>query len=142
MFAKRKSFNPKRRVATKTNPADIRRWVADVRYGGNPEHKKNPGDFGLTPPASPRRNKTLCDEAGVFKRAKAMELLKEGIRRGLVSEQTNNGYPQNVWAVSAEGIPFEAQLENAGDGTYHGYPMPEDDAFRDTVISKWEGAHE
>ncbi len=51
-------------------------------------------------------------------------------------------YPQNVWSVSTNGIPLEAQLENAANGTYHGYPMPEDDAFRDIVISKWEATHE
>lgn len=28
-------------------------------YGGNPEHKRNPGDFGLSPPALPRQGKSL-----------------------------------------------------------------------------------
>jgi hypothetical protein len=100
--------------------------------------KKNPGDFGLTPPASPRRDKTLCDGVNIFQKAVALKLLKEGVRRSLVSEQTRNGYPQNIWAVTADGVPLEAQLENPGNGTYHGYPMPENDAFRDKVIEKWE----
>lgn len=142
MFAKRKSFNPKRRIASAPVQADLDRLAGEVRYGGNPEHKRNPGDFGLSPPASPRRTKTLCDGAGVFSRALALELLREGIRRGLVSDWNGTGYPQNVWSVSADGVPLEAQLENPANGTYHGYPMPEDDAFREIVISKWEAAHE
>jgi len=127
MFAKRKSFNPKRRIASAPAQADLDRWADEVGYGGNPEHKRNPGDFGLTPPSSPRPHKTHCDPAGIFRREQALKLLREGIRRGLVSEQPGDGYPQNVWAVSAEGIPFEAQLENTANGTYHGYPMPKED---------------
>jgi hypothetical protein len=120
----------------------LERWLATVRYGGNPEHKRNPGNFGLTPPASPRRDKTLCDEAGIFDRDQALMLLREGIRSGLVSEPQGADYPQNVWAVSPEGVPLEAQLENAANGTYHGYPMPEADPFRDTVIANWKESHE
>jgi hypothetical protein len=41
-----------------------------------------------------------------------------------------------------EGVPLEAQLENAANGTYHGYPMPEDDPFRDIVIARWRPPHE
>jgi hypothetical protein len=141
MFAKRTSFNPKRRIASAPLQADLERWAAEVHYGGNPEHKRNPGDFRLTPPSSPRRHKTLCDEAGILRRALALELLREGIRTGLVSQQGGN-YPQNVWSVSAEGIPLEAQLENPANGTYHGYPMPEEDPFREIVIARWKAAHE
>ena len=50
-----------------------------VKYGGNPEHKRNPGDFGLTPPSQPRADKTLCDEVAVFKRTTALRLLRKGI---------------------------------------------------------------
>ena len=137
MFNKRKSFNPKRKIASSTTQEERDRWQNDVRYEGNPEHKRNPGDFGLTPPAIPRPDKTLCDLAGVVKREEAIELLKAGISRGLVSEQSRKGYPQNVWAVTADGIAVEAQLENAGKGTYHGYPMAEADPFRTIVIAKW-----
>jgi hypothetical protein len=142
MLAKRHTFNPKRRIA-----ADLDETVRDglariVRYGGNPEHKRNPGKFNLTPPASPRRDKTLCDEAGIFDRDLALSLLQEGVRCGLVSQPPAKGYPQNVWAVSENGVPLEAQLENSANGTYHGYPMPEADPFRDIVIAKWEATHE
>jgi len=142
MLGKRRTYNPKRHIASGLVQPDLDRLAATVHYGGNPEHKRNPGNFGLTPPASPRPHKTLCDEAGIFNRRLALELLQSGIRHGLVSEPRENGYPQNVWAVSAEGVPLEAQLENAGNGTYHGYPMPEEDPFRDIVIANWRPANE
>ena len=137
MTAKRTTFNAKRSIAEAPSAEDLNRWGQTVRYGGNSEHKKNPGDFGLTPPVSPRADKTLCDGAKIFERKLALGLLKEGIRRGLVSSQIRQGYPQNIWAVTDEGIPLEAQLENPGNGTYHGYPMPENDAFRVKVTEKW-----
>ena len=142
MFAKRKSYNPKHSFAAVPQPSEVDRWVNSVNYGGNPEHKRNPGDYGLTPPSSPRPDKTLCDLAGIFKREQAIRLLQEGIRRGLVSQQNRSGYPQNVWAVTEDDIALEAQLENAGNGTYHGYPLPEDDPFREKVIEKWKAHHE
>lgn len=108
-----------------------------ARYGGNPEHKRRPGDFGLGPASQPRPGKTLCDHAGVFQRSHAERLLREGILRGLVSRQERQGWPQNVWAVTEGGIPLEAELENAEIGSYHGYPMPLEDAFRQEVLKRW-----
>lgn len=142
MFSKRRTFNPKRRLAA-TIPCDnLNRIAIAVQYGGNPEHKRNPADFGLTPPASPRPDKTLCDETGIVRRKDALKLLQEGIRRGLVSEQFRNGYPQNIWAVTSHGVPLEAQLENPANATYHGYPIPENDSFREIVLEKWPVNHE
>lgn len=108
-----------------------------VRYGGNPEHKRNPGDFGLTPPSAPRPDKTLCDAVGVFERKVAKQLLREGIERGLISEQHRGEFPQNVWAVTTQGHPVEARLENATLGTYHGYPMPPTDPFCENILNRW-----
>jgi hypothetical protein len=141
MFPKRKTFNPKRSIATDPGHEDLVRWRDFVSYGGNSEHKRNPGDFDLTPPSNPRPDKTLCDGAAISSRAEALRLLREGIRRGLVSVQMRNGFPQNIWAVTEAGIPLEGQLENPGNGTYHGYPMPEADPFRSKVIDRWN-AHE
>ncbi|MFP5231156.1 MAG: hypothetical protein ACLGQX_00870 [Acidobacteriota bacterium] len=112
--------------------------IERVRYGGNPEHKMNPGDFGLDPPSSPRPDKTLCDGTGIFERSKAVELLREGIRRGLISVQERDGLPQNVWAVTPDGIPLEAQLENQAEATYHGYPMPPGDPLSREVLRRWK----
>lgn len=142
MFTKRKSFNPKRRIADAPDKRELHRIAQLVRYGGNPEHKRYPGDFGLTPPASPRPDKTLCDGANIFRRELALALLKNGVLRGLVSQQTRSGFPQNIWAVTDDGIPLEAQLENPANGTYHGYPMPVDDPFQEKVLEKWKTADE
>jgi hypothetical protein len=109
-----------------------------VSYGGNPEHKRNPGDFDLSPPSQPRQLKTLCDEVGILTRADALALLREGIRRGLVSVQENQGWPLNVWAVSAAGLALEARLENPAVGTYHGYPILGHDPMIDEVLQRWE----
>jgi hypothetical protein len=113
----------------------LRDRLALVRYRGNPEHKRDPGDHGLPPPLGPRPGKTLCDQAQIFTHSEALRLLREGFQRGTFSVQERNGWPQNVWAVTGTGEPLEAQLE--GDGVYHGYPMPEADPFRETVIRRW-----
>jgi len=109
-----------------------------VSYAGNPEHKRNPGDFGLTPPSQPRADKTLCDTAQIFSRKLATKLLRRGVEHGMISEQRSGRFPQNIWSVSDDGIPLEAQLENQESGSYHGYPMPEDDPFRLEVLKLWK----
>jgi hypothetical protein len=80
-------FNPKRRlqlIARTTAESGAPDAVARrVRYGGSPEHERNPGDFRLTPPSSPRPEKTLCDDANVYSRSEAVALLQAGLRRGL-----------------------------------------------------------
>jgi hypothetical protein len=78
--------------------------------------------------------KTLCDNVGIFSRSAALDLLRDGFRRGLVSRQQRDGWPQNVWAITPAGEPLEAQLE--GNGVYHGYPMPENDPFRGVVLKR------
>ncbi len=118
----------------------LRQLAAVAQYGGNPEHKRNPGDFGLHPPSAPRPAKSLCDVAGIFQRSVAQALLSEGMRRGLVSQQERNGWPQNIWAVASNGVPLEAQLENAEQGCYHGYPVPESDPFAQEILSRWAAA--
>jgi hypothetical protein len=102
----RESFNPKRALydAAMLSPAQVEYWAEAARYSGNPEHKRNPGDFGLTPPAAARMGKTLCDKVGIFSRNTALDLLREGLRRGLVSRQQREGWPQNVWAITPAGI--------------------------------------
>lgn len=132
-------FNPKRKLqsADGQDMARLAGLVDKVRYGGNPEHKKNPGDFGLTPPADPRPGKSLCDGVGVFSRADALKLLQGGLRRGLVSDRCVGVWPKNIWSVTADGCALEAQLENSDTGTYHGYPMPDSDPFSETVKDRW-----
>jgi hypothetical protein len=135
---RKSSHNLKRRIRQEVEPDYLQELVDIVKYGGNPEHKKNPGDFGLMPPSQPRADKSLCGIAGIFSNKEATRLLKEGVRKGLVSEQVRNGYPQNIWAVTDDGCPLEAQLENPEVGVYHGYPMYETDPFREEVLKRWK----
>lgn len=136
---RRRTGNPKRRIAREPIAAARLRDLAErVNYGGSPLHKRNPGDFGLSPPSSPRPGKTLCDGTGIFRRSEAQALLRVGIDRGFVSEQTRAGWPQNIWAVSDDGHVLEAQLDNQEIGSYHGYPLTPDDPFRDEVQSRWQ----
>jgi hypothetical protein len=134
---RRSGFNPKRSIRRNLESVDLTALADSVKYGGNPEHKRNPGDFGLVPPSRPRPDKTLCDMVNVFSRLQATELLRAGVRKGLISEREKNGFPQNIWVVTNDGWPLEAQLENAEQGTYHGYPMPETDPFREEVLARW-----
>lgn len=140
----RTSFNTKRRLRPPpSSPAEqtvLDYLAAVVRYGGNPEHKRNPGNFGLSPPSQPKVDKTLCDEAGIFDRATAERLLKEGLRRGVVSTQVRDQWPQNVWAVFNNDVVLEAELENRGAGTYHGYPMPRHDPLHKEILVRWSGS--
>jgi len=136
---RRHGFNPKRRIAPAGMDAvsDLEELALRARYGGNPEHKRTPADYGLTPPSRPRKGKTLCDGNGPFAKDAAMQLLKSGIAKGLISLARSGEWPQNVWAVSVSGEAFEAQLENSEQGIYHGYPMPAADRFRVLVIEEW-----
>ena len=136
--------NPKRRLRPMPQGEEaiayLKQLATKITYGGNPEHKRNPGDFGLQPPSQPRQSKTLCDEAEIFTRRDAQSLLREGARRGLVSVQERDGWPQNVWAIAANGVAVEAMLENPLTGRYHGYPMLESDPLADEVRERWRNS--
>src|SRR5260370_29669371 len=136
---RRTGYTPKRQIGHVDMPSlsDRQALVARVQYGGNPEHKRSPGDYGLTPPAQPRPGKTLCDAIRQIPKEEAVELLRAGILKGMISQCGAGHWPKHIWTVSAEGEVFEAQLENAQRGTYHGYPMPEDDDFRRMALQEW-----
>ena len=136
----RSSFNRKRKICGLADlPAGLDMLAGRVGYGGNPEHnKRNPGDFGLTPPSAWRPDKALCDGVGIFERHRALTLLREGIRRGMIGPTRDDvGFPRSVWSVTEAGEPLEAQLENPAAGTYHGYPMPTEDPMHDLVLKEW-----
>jgi hypothetical protein len=142
---RRTQYNAKRRLLAmedvKKKPVSFSELASLVQYGGNPEHKRDPGDFALSPPhAGGRPAKSLCDDAGVLRRKNALELLRSGLTLGLVSDRFDGEWPYNVWMVTAEGQPLEAQLERPG--VYHGYPMPDADPFRGEVLKRWRQIHE
>ena len=131
-------FNPKRKIrgweGTLEDQQYATRLAGKVRYTGSPAHKRNPGDFNLTPPSAPRQNATLCDDAGVFKLREARALLKAGATNGLVDARSDGEFPLLIWSVRSDGVVFEAELENAVRGEYHGYPMPLSDPLRPEIL--------
>jgi hypothetical protein len=59
--------------------------------------------------------------------------LRSGAKLGLVDARSDGGYPVRIWAVKDD-VVFEAQLENATKGEYHGYPMPLSDPMRPEIL--------
>jgi len=107
-------------------------------YEGSPSHKRNPGDFGLTPPAAPRSDKTLCDLAEIFEKAVASDLLRRAIDGGLASEaEAGGGFPKQLWVVDGNGQVFEAMYGGSQTGRYHGYPIRRADPLFDEVVEAW-----
>jgi len=138
-MATKRSHNPKRKIA-RLSVQSLNALKGTVRYFGSPYHKRNPGDYSLTPPADPRPDTFLCDavdSAKVLKRSHAQKLLEMGVSKGLVSVQMRNGFPQNIWSVSEDGAALEAQLDNEVQGTYHGYPLGPYDPFSQNVHQRW-----
>lgn len=56
----------------------------------------------------------------------------------MISIWDGTGFPKNIWSMTDDGVPLEAQLENPADGTYHGYPLEANDPFREEVIAQWK----
>ncbi len=111
-------------------------------YEGSPYHKRSPGDFGLMPPAAPRPDKTLCDEAGLIRRADADALLAQAIEGGLASEANGApGFPKQLWVLAQDGQVFEAMYGGSRMGLYHGYPIRHRDALFDQVVTAWRQLH-
>ena len=131
----RSKFNPKRRICNPENLPDLDDLARRVQYDGHPGHKRKPSNFGVG--AASSGDRTLCDAVGIFKKEEALRLLQNGVKQGLVSIQTRGDFPQNIWAVSDDGRPLEAQQGSPGQGIYHGYPMLPHDELWDKVIELW-----
>jgi hypothetical protein len=135
---RKRKHNPKREISNAADRHSLIVLSRRIKYVGSPFHKRKPGDFGLVPPAQPRPDKTLCDGTKIFQRETAQELLKKGVEAGLVSVQYRSDFPQNIWAVTTDGIALEAQLDNVDTGTYHGYPMGDGDPLARRVQERWQ----
>jgi hypothetical protein len=130
MIQRKAGRYPKLRVrkAKASEIAGVR--AGNPRYVGNPMHKRFAEDYGLVPPSCARPSKTLCDldprgqsTKRSFPKSQAENLFNMGIDKGLFSEGMENGFPRRIWAVDEEGIVYEARLDDAVRGTYHGYPL-------------------
>lgn len=134
-----KRSRPKRRIALAAvgdvSRDELKRMENMASYRPSPYHKSSGGP---APDAAPRPDKTICDGPMAGGHRDAILLLRAGFRRGMVSRQTRRGWPRQVWAVSGDGVVYEAQLSNEETGEYHGYPMTKGDSFAGFVGKEWE----
>lgn len=135
--------NPKRRIAEVDHFTEeqLNNFAGTGRYCGSPRHKSRPADYGFHPPASPRPSKSLCDNKRIIKRKEAARLFKDGITRGMVSREQQNGLPQYVWAQDEQGDAYEAKLGGDDGRSYHGYRLGQNDPMRESVIDEWKRRH-
>lgn len=136
----KRKFNNKYRVLATPDFICRKRELEELAekaiYTGNPKHKKNPGDFGLTPPADPRPNVSLCDNAGIFARSAAQELLRQAFLKGLVDRRWAQGeWPRVVWMVHND-IVLQAMY--GMQGQYHGFPLDGAEPICEDVKKAWE----
>ena len=117
---------------------ELARMETMAMYRPSPYHKSDSSAAGLQSAPTPRPDKTICDRPTSGSARNAVELLKSGFRRGMVSERRRGDWPQNVWAVDEEGVVYEAQLGNLETGEYHGYPMKQDDSFAGFIRDEWK----
>jgi hypothetical protein len=110
---------------------------AHAAYEGSPFHKKEPNNFGLTPPTYPRPDKTLCDEAGITDKAIAFALFARALEVGLVSRAWKDGFPKQIWVVDDGNQVFEVIYGGSTTGRYHGYPVRLRDPLFEQVRAAW-----
>lgn len=116
---------------------DLERKSNQVIYTGNPKHKKNPGNFGLTPPSDPRPNTSLCDNARIFRKEEAEELLKKAFRLGLIDRRTPPGEWPKAVRIVHDGIVLQAMYENQ-PGYYHGFPLSGNEPLWKEMMQAWK----
>lgn len=136
-----RKFNPKREILSNEEyiqrKDELKEKSKLLHYDGKPEHKRNPGDFNLRPPACGRLDKSLCDLVKIFSHKEALKLLREGYTKGLIDIRENKGWPRHIWAV-IDNIVLEGKPSNPGSAIYHGYPLPGTDPFTKEVLKKWK----
>lgn len=123
--------------ADETAARRLEELAKKVRYGGNADHKLNPGDFGIGATGFRRGAESLCESTGILHKAVAQRLLEQAFLQKMVSRQERDGWPALVWAVVGDDCVVEARLDNKGQGTYHGYPLSRADAFAEKVLKAW-----
>lgn len=134
MIMQRRKYNYKRKLHDGLDQGRAHFLAESVTYIGSPLHKRVPGDFGLTPPPSPRPGKTLCDGVGIFQKDVARKLLKMGAAKGLVSRDADHSFPRYIWIVTDAGDVLEARCDDTVRGTYHGYPLASHDPMVELVM--------
>ena len=140
MSRKRQSNRPDRRIlgANLLTSEELDRIRLVARYTGAPYHKLHPGDYGLSPPSDPRPSKSVCDDRRPLLKHEAESLLREGIRRGMISQPKPGQLPKYVWAVDDQKQVYEAKTDPLLGSAYHGYRLGDDEyQMRANVLSAW-----
>ncbi len=115
----------RRRIQCELPDDSLMHLAEQVEYHGSGEHKSHPSPAG--PPAL-RTDATPCDPAIDW--VDIGNALAEGVRRGCVSEATEQGFPKYVWAW-LDGDLYEARHLNGFAGKYKGYRLEPPEYPRD-----------
>lgn len=110
----------------------------DAVYVGSGHHKRFPGDYGFSPPVSPRPSKSLCDGLRTILKPEAEALLKSGAEKGMVSSHMFEKFPKYIWSMDDAGEVYEAKTDPNTLGRYHGYRLEEEDAMRELIRANWK----
>ena len=131
-----RSTRPAARLATpdQFGAEELDRLADTALFRPNRNHKRKMFDGSA---GSARVDKTLCDGAWANTQERSEGLLREGIRRGMVSQQVREAWPQNVWAVDERKEVYQANLTNSGTGEYHGFPIRDEGSFRSLIRREW-----
>ena len=130
--------NPKRRVVPidEIDKGIVEQLLTSVEYVGSGHHKQHPSDYGFGR-TNPRPTKSLCDIHKPIKLGDAKSLLETGIKKGMVSD-LSGGLPKYIWCVDADEIVYEAKTDRNANGSYHGYPLENENVVRDYILSEWK----
>lgn len=137
----RQSNRPDRRIVPPNTLTqdELKDIEARARYGGIAYHKLHPGDYGFNPPTSPRPSKSVCDDLRPVLKKDAARLLREGIRKGMVSRPNLGQLPKYIWAVDGNGEVYEAKTDTERADPYHGYRLGDSERrMRAEVLSEWK----
>jgi hypothetical protein len=65
-------------------------------------------------------------------------MMRTGIMAGLVGEIGAADEPRIIWAIDPNGWVYEARVTNAGQPSFHGYPLLPGDAMATKVVRRFE----
>jgi len=91
-----------------------------VSYAGSAEHKARPVHESFTVEPALRTDASRCDPT--IPREEAQVALREAVRRGCVSEDSDGRFPRYVWGW-LRGSPHAARLDNRESGEYKAWPI-------------------
>ena len=117
-------------------PDELDRLARRANYRSNRSHKRKmfDGSAGL---ARLDLDKTLGDDTESNTQESSEELLREAFRRGMVSRQVRQAWPQNAWGVDESGEVYQANLTNSETGEYHGFPIRNEGRFLEQIRAEW-----